>query len=282
MPRRRRVPSSRARVPDGVIVREDPVPPEAPRRCSPSSRRSSPARRSSLRLITRGGVDDDGESPRRARVVRRLRATCDDGDGGGVTENALPLARVNLDVVVRPGPNAGTSVSNRRRDANANANAAAADDDDDAVHSRVSEDAVVAAVESRGADGATAEELKALAEELKATSDAKAEPEAASPIVANPDSDASETTKALNPSITTSTQLAQTHKRRLTNAVFANASVAALRAALRRAALGGRICKVNGFPRTPRYVGVARAARFRLPIDQLGAKSPTISFPAGR
>ena len=145
----------------------------------------------------------------------------------------------------------------------------------------MSEDAVVAAVESRGADGATAEELKALAEELKATSDAKAEPEAASPIVANPDSDASETTKALNPSITTSTQLAQTHKRRLTNAVFANASVAALRAALRRAALGGRICEVNGFHATPRYVGVARAARFRLPIDQLGAEVADDLLPGG-
>ena len=87
---------------------------------------------------------------------------------------------MNLDVVVRPGPNAGSSESN-------------ANDDDDAVHSRVSEDAVVAAVESRGADGATAE-LKVLAETAagggeKATSDAKAEPEDAT-IDANPDSDA--------------------------------------------------------------------------------------------
>ena len=206
------------------------------------------------------GVVVDGDVPVRGSFDVFGAEHDDDASGGGVvSENALPLARVNLDVVVRPGPNAGSSESNTN-----------ANDDDDAVHSRVSEDAVVAAVESRGADGATAEELKALAETAagggeKATSDAKAEPEDAT-IDANPDSDASETTKTLHPS-TTSTQPA-THKRRLTAAVFANASIAALRAALRRAARpGGRICEVNGYHAAPRYVGSARATRFRLPID---------------
>ena len=114
------------------------------------------------------GVVVDGDVPVRGSSFDVFGAEHDDDASGRgvVPENALPLARVNLDVVVRPGPNAGSSESN-------------ANDDDDAVHSRVSEDAVVAAVESRGADGATAEELKALAETAagggeKATSDAKA------------------------------------------------------------------------------------------------------------
>ena len=146
-------------------------------------------------------------------------------------------------------------------------NASAGGGGDDAVHSRVSEDAVVAAVESRGADGATAEELKALAETRggwRRQGDFRA-------FEAEARLGASETTKAL------------LRRRKRTNAVSPRRLRARVRRrASRRAEEGGVERSSLRGERLPRDAAVrrrARAARFRLTLKKRLEKGASAASP---